>query len=1036
MADGRWTRTAAVGCAVWLLSACAAWGQMIAERIAPDVVRFYASSAARTAAEPSVAMEGSWPSLGSLPAGWPVLPVFTTVSGNVRVTVPVPAGSHVYGTGLVAGPLERTGRFTTLYNDDSYAWGDGDQQLYQSHPWVLVVRPNGTSFGVLFDSTWRSTIDLTNPAGQGIRFEQTSTAGFPAVVIIERNNPSAVVMALSDLTGRPFMPPLWSLGYQQSRYSYTPASRAIEVAQGFRDRRMPGEVMWFDIDYMNGFRIFTFNPSTFPNPAATNATLDTLGFQGVWMINPGVKFENGYSIYESGRAGDHFVKQSNQTSDFVGDVWPGASVWPDFTRAATRQWWAALYPPYLALGVDGVWNDMNEPAVFNSGSGWTMPNGNWHRADAALGGAGTHLQFHNIYGMQMVRASREGFLLARPEQRPFVLSRANYLGGQRYAATWSGDNVANWYHLDVSISNVLNLGLSGQPNSGPDIGGFVGDGDATLFTRWMGVGAMLPFARGHTSVGTRDKEPWSYGAGSEGTIRLALQRRYQLLPHMYTLLHEAHTTGLPVVRPLFFAEPGNGALRTRDDEFLLGSGLVVACATSQGATPQRPPMTGILRRFGLPVSNLPGAGDDANVADLPHLFLRGGAIVPVGPVRQFSREGPLDALTLLVALDESGFATGTLYEDAGDGWGYQSGDFRRTTYTAYQDGGVVRVVVSAVEGSRPAISRPVTVRLLTGDLQERRGFGRDGEEIVISLADPVIPSSPADARHIDGRRLTEAFGPGDLIAVQDTAAGSQNNSNELNQLWMRAEAGGVRIGLSGNLATDGSALALFLDTQPGGQNVVNTNSLSPPPAGLQALTNTRLETGFEADRLMFVNAFGGAVYADWIELSAGGAHSKRYIGQQAVASGFGLLSGGLNQAGIQVALDNSNTAGVGAGSVGDRASATTGFEIFIPDAALGTGHGACREVRVFAALVAPDGSFRAQTLPGLAGGAGPGVAPNFATIGGSQTATGSAFAASDLDGDGVIGLEDVYRAFGTGGTGPCVERAIRQGEAAGMGVRR
>ncbi len=982
--------------------------QLVAEQIAPSIVRFYASPASQVSAKPSVAVDGAWPALGGLPIGFSVIPVFSDPGGgNSRVTVAVPAGSNVYGTGLVAGPLERTGRFTTLYNEDSYQWGDSDQQLYESHPWVLVVRPDGSSFGVLFDSTWKSTIDLTSPVASGIRFQQTSAAGYPPVIVIDRSNPADVVKALSDLTGRPFMPPLWSIGFHQSRYSYTPASRALEVAQGFRDRRIPADTIWFDLDYMSGAKNFTYNAFAFPNPAATNASLHALGFSSVWIIDPGTKQDATYSIFTSGLAGNHFVKQSNQTSDQTGTVWPGTCVWPDFTRAETRQWWSGLFPSFLSKGADGIWNDMNEPSVFNVAGG-TMPNDAWHRADAAFGGPGTHQQFHNIYGMQMVRATRDGVLQTRPTLRPFVLSRANYLGGQKYAATWTGDNTANWYHLDVTISNVLNLGLSGQPNSGSDIGGYSGAtaGDGALYSRWLGLGAMMPFSRVHTEKGSPDREPWTFGSAGEATARLALQRRYQLLPHLYTLFHEAHTSGMPVARPLFFAEPANAALRTRDDEFLLGEGLVVACATSAEATPQRPPITGPLYRFGLPVSNLPGAATDVDQPDLPYLFLRGGSIIPVSPIRQYAREAPLDSLTLIVALDSNGQASGMLYEDAGDGWGYQQGDYRLSKYSAFLYQNQVHVTLDTVWGLRPGIDRRCTVRLLTGDLTELRAEGRDGDEIVINLLGPPVT---LDARHINGRKLNEAFEKVDLLASQSTPAGNLNNANELDAMWVRPEIGGVRIGLSGNLGTDASAVAIFLDTQPGGQNQINTSALASPPPGLAAMTGTRLESGFDADRLLWVSLTGVTVSGYWVELNTGGASTLKLLGRLLVNSGFGLLSGGLNPTGIQVAMDNTNTSGIDVAAGSNPLTATTGIEIFIPDAALGAGGSPCRPVQIMAALIAPDGTFRSQTLPSAPGNGSLGMAPNFSTIPGTQVVLGYAtLVSADVNLDGVVDVEDLY----------------------------
>jgi alpha-glucosidase len=258
-----------------------------------------------------------------------------------------------------------------------------------------------------------------------------------------------------------------------------------------------------------------------------------------------------------------------------------------------------------------------------------------------------------------------------------VLTRASHLGGQRWAATWTGDNTASWDHLDMSVAMVLNLGLSGQPLSGPDIGGFVGPGDGPLFARWMGVGALLPFARGHTGKGNIDKEPWSFGPEVEKTCRLALQRRYRLLPYLYTLAREASLTGLPIARPLFFADPADPALRDVDDAFLLGDDLLVVADVKPGPRAEPATLPPLPKGAWREISLVPGDQADP---DLPRLFLREGAALPLGPLVQWSDERPLDGIELLVNPDAAGRAIGVLYEDAGDGPGHEAGEYRLTRF--------------------------------------------------------------------------------------------------------------------------------------------------------------------------------------------------------------------------------------------------------------------------------------------------------------------------------------------------------------------
>jgi alpha-glucosidase len=657
----------------------------LAESIGDGVVRFWADAAARAEGPPSLALAQPARSAGPAPASFAVRPEFSSQQGQRVAHVKLERGTTLYGTGEVMGPLLRNSRVTTCWNTDAYAYDEDTPSLYQSHPWVLAVRPDGSAYGVLADTPGRVTVDLI----EGISFR---AQGPPfALIVIDRASPQAVLGALADLTGHMPLPPRWALGYHQCRYSYYPAAQALEVAREFRRRRIPCDVIWLDIDYMDGFRLFTFSPSGFPDPRAFNDSLHAAGFRSVWIVDPGVKRDPGYAVYREGTAGDHWVKTATG-EDYVGRVWPGQCVFPDFTRAATRAWWAGQVRGFAATGADGIWNDMNEPAIFDVDSK-TMPETNRHRADPELGGTGLHLRFHNVYGSLMARATREGLLAARPERRPFVLSRAGSIGSQRYAAGWTGDNRATWKHLAASVPMALNLGLSGQPMSGPDIGGFGGSPDATMFARWMGVGTLLPFARAHSEKGSPRREPWSFGPGTEATCRRAIETRYRLLPYLYTLFREASVDGLPVARPVFFADPGDDRLRAEDHAFLLGADLlVVPDLTEDGShVPMLP--KGLWR----PVEVTGGAHDP----DLPRLLVRGGGIVPLGPVLQYADERPLDEVELLVCLDARGRAAGTLYEDAGDGFGYRDGEYRLTRFAAQLEGARLVVRVESSEGSWP-----------------------------------------------------------------------------------------------------------------------------------------------------------------------------------------------------------------------------------------------------------------------------------------------------------------------------------------------
>lgn len=636
--------------------------------------------------------------------------------------VAIDPGTSLYGTGEVPGPLLRNGRVTMCWNTDAWGYNHDSTSLYQSHPWVLGVRADGSAFGVLADTTYRCEIDLRD----GIRF----TADGPpfGVYGIEAASPLEVVQELARWTGRMPPPPLWALGYQQCRWSYFPESRVREIAREFRERRIPCDVLWLDIDYMDGFRVFTFDRESFPSPVQLNSDLREMGFRTVWMIDPGVKIDDNYSVYRSGTTGDHWVKTADG-KPFQGNVWPGPCVFPDYTRPETRAWWADLYQDFLAEGIDGVWNDMNEPSVFDVVSR-TMPEESHHRGGGTLA-PGPHARYHNVYGMLMVRATREGVLKARPGHRPFVLTRANFLGGQRYAATWTGDNRADWEHLYNTIPMIANLGLSGQPFAGPDIGGFaIGDGESDrLFARWMGIGALLPFARGHAAKDGRNKEPWEFSPEVEQSCRISLERRYRLLPYLYTQFHAAWQDGSPVLRPLFFSDPADARLRNVDRAFLIGADLLVLANPNETDTaPHAVPMPrGIWRKLWL-------IGEaERRDAHQPVLLLRGGAILPLGRVVQHTGEKMLDPLTLVVSPDASGCAAGVLYEDEGDGYGHESGVFLLTRYAAHRDGNEIVVRIASQQGELPRPTRKCVVEVLLDDGTARCADGNETQEIRVRL---------------------------------------------------------------------------------------------------------------------------------------------------------------------------------------------------------------------------------------------------------------------------------------------------------------
>jgi alpha-glucosidase len=629
-------------------------GTLIGDRM----VAFYPEGFIPSETLPSMALLAEPDSIGEVPVGWTIFPEFFIEDSKNCASIITEEDVDLYGTGEVTGDLRRNGTNVILWNTDNYGYGT-PYRLYQSHPWIMAVRSNGSAFGILVDHTWKQEFQLNNPI-------KIISEGPPfRIIIIERDTPQELMMALSDLTGKIELPPLWALGYHQCRYSYYPASQVIQIANTFRSKNIPCDVIWMDIDYMNGYRIFTFNPSGFPDPPGLNSYLHQLGFSSIWMIDPGVKKEPGYFVYDQGTAGDCWVKNSDGNT-YYGNVWPGSCAFPDFTMPETRNWWAGLYPDFMANGIDGVWNDMNEPAVFN-GPDNTMPFNNIHRGGGVLP-EDIHLRYHNVYGMLMVSATREGILQSNPDKRPFVLTRANFLGGQRYAAMWTGDNISNSSHMKMSVPMSLNLGLSGQPFNGSDIGGYIGSPGAELLGQWMALGAFYPFSRNHTSSGTDPQEPWAYGPIIENVSRIALERRYRLLPYLYTLFYESSQTGIPVMQPVFFADPSNLSLRKEDEAFLWGDDLLIIPSWAEN--------------LALPLGNwrkiyLINAiqEEDGYQATLKQ---REGTVIPLAEVAQSTATYSSDEITLLIAPDDNNEAYGTMYADAGNGFEYLNGAYLLT----------------------------------------------------------------------------------------------------------------------------------------------------------------------------------------------------------------------------------------------------------------------------------------------------------------------------------------------------------------------
>ena len=412
---------------------------------------------------------------------------------EVRCWMRLRPEDHFFGLGERGSPLDKRGQVLVDWNHDAAAHEPWTDPLYQSHSFVLALN-RGTAYGLFFDNTYRATFDLGKTSTETFSFG--AAGGEMNYYFIPGPSPADVVRRYAKLVGTTPLPPRWSLGYQQCRFSYESARRVRAIAKRLREHNIPCDTIYLDIDYMNGFRCFTWNHKRFPRPDRLMQDLAKLGYRSVVILDPGIKKEPGYTAYDQGISGDHFCRDSHGKR-YVGRVWPGLTVFPDFTRAATRQWWGDLYKGLLRDGVVGFWNDMNEPSDF-SHPNRTLPMTVRFDND---GEPTDHREAHNVYGMQMARATFEGLRRLRPKQRPFILTRAGYAGVQRYAAVWTGDNLSSWEHLRMSIPMLLNMGLSGIAFCGADIGGFREHPSAELYTRWLQAGIFYPLCRTYTVGG-------------------------------------------------------------------------------------------------------------------------------------------------------------------------------------------------------------------------------------------------------------------------------------------------------------------------------------------------------------------------------------------------------------------------------------------------------------------------------------------------------------------------------------------------------
>jgi alpha-glucosidase len=633
------------------------------------------------------------------------------------------------GLGEKTGPLNRREQSYINWNTDAPGYGMNADPLYSTLPYFIGVHSKRV-FGIFFDNSHKSFFNFGGST-DGTMYFFGAEGGIINYYFFGVSSVAGQLKDYTWLTGRMEIPPLWSLGYQQCRYSYMSQQQLLSVAERMRQDSIPCDVIYCDIDYMNGYRVFTWNPYTYSNPQALTDSLKVKGMHLVTIIDPGIKIDsNGYQPYITGLK-NHFFVRYPDGKPYTGSVWAGRSHFPDFTRDSVRKWWGMNLKVLTNNGVTGFWNDMNEPATWGQNIPPLVEFGEGKNTV-------TLKEARNIYGMQMARATFEGARTLLNNNRPFVLTRAAYSGIQRYSAIWTGDNNSTNEHMLLAYRLINSLGLTGVPFAGVDIGGFIGNPTPELMVRWMSLGAYTPLFRSHTAKGNTSHEPWAWGEDNEILMRQSIQTRYRLLPYLYSAYFEASETGIPINRTLAidYTQDNEVYNTTFENEFLFGPYMLVAPVSSSDKVEQVYLPAGAWYRFG---NDEKSEGNKVIWAasplnDLP-VFIKESAIIPMQNVIQSTADKGDGVMHLNIWYGKisSNF---TYYEDDGLSYRYRQGDYYKRVISFNPYGR--EITMQNVQGNYA--SRFHSVKLILHGFQSISKYTVNGqsEKIVESGAVQVV----------------------------------------------------------------------------------------------------------------------------------------------------------------------------------------------------------------------------------------------------------------------------------------------------------
>ncbi len=601
---------------------------------------------------------------------------FNASSSNVRSYKKMVKSDHFFGFGEKTGPLDKKEERMVMHGRDM-PYKKKSDPMYQNHPFFISVS-KGVAYGIFLDTISKTTFDMGRTNSEKYYFD--AEVGDLNYYFIYGPTIDEILETYTELTGRIELPPKWALGYHQCRYSYKNETEVKNITAKFRKNKVPCDAIWYDIFYMDGYRCFTFNKQRFPDPKRLMEELKNDGFKSVVIVDPGIKIDPNYKIYQELVENKYFAPKKDG-SPSIGLVWPGWTHFPDFTRKEVRDWWADKHEFYFEQGVSGIWNDMNEPAL--SINPFKSKVKRVDHEDMYLDNQGKHSvlrESKNIFAFCEAWATWSAFKKFKPNTRPFLLTRSGYCGIQRYAAIWTGDNWTNYYNIALAVRMQLNLNLSGQVFTGADIGGFIGllktfHRDKKQFARWIQTGVFYPFCRVHTALGSKTQDPFSYGAKVNAIAKKYIKLRYSLMPYLYNMFYEAHKKGKPILRPLFYENPNDEKCYDVrfENMFFLGKDLLIVPINKRRAktcTVYLPEGKWIhywtLEEFiGKKEYTIPVTLDDIPV------FVRKGAILPFQPVVEYFGQKPIEELTLKIFKGDNGQSENVeIYEDDGESMEY------------------------------------------------------------------------------------------------------------------------------------------------------------------------------------------------------------------------------------------------------------------------------------------------------------------------------------------------------------------------------